>query len=56
MKLKLAVRDVTGKLVAEGTAVKQLDITEVANGTYLLYISDMEGKLLRADKVTKTTN
>ncbi len=33
-----------------------MDITEVANGMYLLYISDMDGKLLRADKVTKTAN
>jgi hypothetical protein len=56
VKLKLAIRDVTGKVVAEGTGVKELDITDAASGTYLLYISDMDGKLLRADKVTKTAN
>ena len=27
-----------------------------ANGMYLLYISDMDGQLLRAEKVTKTNN
>lgn len=54
VKVKLALRDVTGKVVAEAAGVKEMDITTVANGMYLLYISDMNGKLLRADKVTKT--
>jgi hypothetical protein len=56
IQVKLALRDVTGKVVAEGEGVKELDITEAASGVYLLYISDMQGKLLRAEKVTKTSN
>ncbi len=56
VKVKLTLRDVTGKVVLESSAVKEMDLTNVASGMYLLYISDMSGKLLRADKVTKTTN
>jgi hypothetical protein len=56
VKVKLNLRDVTGKTVAEDEAVKEMDITKVANGMYLLYISDMNGKTLRIDKVTKTDN
>jgi hypothetical protein len=56
VQVKLALRDVTGKVVAEAEAVKEMDITKVASGMYLLYISDMDGKTLRIDKVTKTDN
>ncbi len=56
VKVRLALRDVTGKIVLEASEVKSLDLTELANGMYLLYISDLDGKLLRADKVTKTAN
>jgi hypothetical protein len=54
VKVKLALHDVTGKVVARAADVKQMDITGVANGMYLLYISDMNGNTLRIDKVTKT--
>jgi hypothetical protein len=56
VKVKLNLRDVTGKTVSEAVAVKEMDITKVASGMYLLYISDMDGKTLRIDKVTKTDN
>jgi hypothetical protein len=54
VKVKVALRDVTGKVVLEASEVKEIDLGDVANGTYLLYISDMDGHLLRAEKVTKT--
>ncbi|MBS1630199.1 MAG: hypothetical protein JST27_09095 [Bacteroidetes bacterium] len=56
VKVKLALHDVTGKVVAEAVDVKQLDISRVANGTYLLFIYDMNGNAMRIDKVTKTAN
>ncbi len=56
VKVKAVLRDVTGKTVVEGTAVKQLNLGDIAAGMYLLYISDMDGHLLKAEKVTKTAN
>ncbi len=56
VKVQLVLRDVTGKAVIEESEVKQIDLTNVASGMYLLYISNMDGKLLRVDKVTKNTN
>ena len=56
VKIKVALRDVTGRSLIEASDVKQIDMGDVANGIYLLYISDMDGQLLRAEKVTKTTN
>jgi len=56
VKVQLVLRDVTGKAVIEESEVKQIDLTSVASGMYLLYISDMNGKLLRVDKVTKNAN
>jgi hypothetical protein len=54
VKVKVALRDVTGKAVIEAENVKEIDLGDVANGVYLLYISDLEGRLLKAEKVTKT--
>jgi hypothetical protein len=54
VKVKASLHDVAGKIVAEESGVKQMDISRVANGMYLLYIYDMNGKALRIDKVTKS--
>ena len=54
VRVKVALRDVTGKALIEESDVKTIDMGDVANGVYLLYISDMDGHLLRAEKVTKT--
>jgi len=40
--------------VLEATDVKEINLGDIANGMYLLYISDLDGQLLRAEKVTKT--
>jgi len=52
--VKLTVQDVTGKTIIEASNVKSIDLGDIANGTYLLYITDMEGHLLRTEKVTKS--
>jgi hypothetical protein len=54
VKIRAVLRDVAGKSVLDVSDVKQIDLGDVANGMYLLYISDMEGKLLKAEKITKT--
>lgn len=54
VKVKVVLRDVAGKSVLEASDVKQINLGDIANGMYLLYISDMNGTLLRADKITKT--
>lgn len=56
VKVKVSLHDVTGKIVAEASDVKQLDISRVANGMYLLYIYDMNGNAMRIDKINKTAN
>jgi hypothetical protein len=56
VKIKVSLRDVTGKAVLEGSDVKEIDLGDVANGTYLLYVSTMDGQLLKVEKVTKTNN
>jgi hypothetical protein len=56
VKVKVALRDVAGKTVLEASDVKQINLGDIANGMYMLYISDMNGVLLRAEKVTKTAN
>ena len=56
VKVKVILRDVTGKAVIEASNVKEIDLGDVANGMYLLYISDLDGRLLKAEKVTKTNN
>lgn len=54
VKVKVVLRDVAGKSILEASDVKQINLGDIANGMYMLYISDMNGTLLRADKITKT--
>ena len=52
----VALRDVTGKTILSASNVKKIDMGDVASGIYLLYISDMDGHILRIEKVTKKSN
>jgi hypothetical protein len=54
VKVKLNLRDVSGKVVMSGDAVKELDLTNLADGMYLLYITNMEGQLIKAEKINKS--
>jgi hypothetical protein len=56
VKVNAVLRDVTGKVVLEASEVKQLNLGDVAAGMYMLYITDTNGTLLRADKITRTAN
>jgi hypothetical protein len=56
VKVKVSLRDVTGKAVIEASDVKEIDLGDVANGTYLLYITSMDGQLLKVEKLTRTNN
>jgi len=51
--IKISLRDVTGKAVFEASNVKSIALGDIASGTYLLFITDLEGHLLRTEKVTK---
>lgn len=54
--LKVALRDAMGRTILEASDVKKIDLGDVANGAYLLFISDKEGHLLKVEKVVKRTN
>ena len=54
VKVKVVLRDVAGKSVLEAEDVKTIDLGDIANGMYCCYISDLDGQLLKAEKVTKT--
>ncbi len=55
VKVNLLLRDVTGKAVLKANDAEELNIGQLADGMYLLYITDMQGGLIRAEKVTKST-
>jgi hypothetical protein len=54
VKIKVVLRDVTGRSVLEDKDVHEIDMSDIATGPYLLYITDMEGQLLRIVKLTKS--
>ena len=56
VKVNVALRDVTGRTVMIANGVKEIDVTAVANGVYVLYINDTEGHTLKVEKVTKTND
>ena len=51
--VNLSLRDASGKIVMEATNLKSIDLGDIANGTYLLFITDLKGQLLRTERLTK---
>ncbi len=56
VKVNLVIRDITGKAVVHADDATELNIENLADGMYLLYISDAQGQLIRAEKITKSSN
>jgi len=56
MNVNLVLRDVTGKAVRKSEGIARLDLENLADGLYLLYISDATGQLIRAEKITKASH
>ena len=56
VKVKLVLRDVTGKVVLKSEDSRELDVERIADGMYLLYITTQDGRLIRAEKITKSHN
>lgn len=55
-KVKITLSDVAGKPVFRGYSDQPVDMKEMANGWYLLQVTDNAGRLIRAEKVTKLGN
>ncbi|XZF13384.1 T9SS type A sorting domain-containing protein [Chitinophagaceae bacterium MMS25-I14] len=54
VKVNISVRDLSGKVVLFAPDAQKVDITSVANGVYMMMITDTEGHLLKVEKVFKT--
>lgn len=51
--LKAVVRDVQGRLVLEGNAVREIDLSKNASGIYLLQLYNDRGELVRSERLTR---
>jgi hypothetical protein len=54
VKVTVALQDITGRLVLKIVDAKQIDMRGLADGTYMLLISDQQGRLIKTEKITKT--
>ena len=54
--VNVVVRSVDGKAVLTQNKVKTLDICNLANGIYMLHLSDDKGQLLKVEKLVKSKN
>lgn len=54
VKVNAVVRDVTGRLITTVTNAKQIDVRALANGTYMLFITDEYGNLVKMEKLVKS--
>ncbi len=52
--VNISLRDVTGRVVMNGYNAKQVDISNLADGAYLLIITDADGLLLKTEKLMKS--
>ncbi len=52
-QVNVTLRDLTGRMIEQVDNVKQLDMTGMPDGYYMLMISDKNGVMIKAEKVMK---
>ena len=55
VKVNISLRDVTGRVVLKVEDAKQVDMSQLADGTYLLLINDQQGRLMKIEKLIKSS-
>ncbi|XZF15684.1 immunoglobulin domain-containing protein [Chitinophagaceae bacterium MMS25-I14] len=53
VKVNIVVRDLQGRVILEQKDAKQVDLGQVADGLYMMQISDTDGHLLKVEKLQK---
>jgi len=53
VKMRITVSSIEGKLLMEENGVNQIDISNLANGVYMLSVYDEAGNLLKVDRLLK---
>ncbi|MFA6151802.1 MAG: T9SS type A sorting domain-containing protein [Chitinophagaceae bacterium] len=51
--LNASLTDLSGRVIVSQTDVKDIDVAALANGMYLLNLTDSEGKLIHVEKINK---
>jgi len=52
--VNIAVRDITGRTLLVKENVKQLDLGDLADGVYMIFVSESNGRLLKTEKLFKS--
>ncbi len=52
-KVNVSLRDITGRVILKADNATQIDVSELAGGSYLLFISDEQGHLIKTEKLIK---
>jgi len=53
ISIDVVIRNIEGKIIIRKNATKLIDLSQIANGTYLMEFYDSNGILLKRDKLTK---
>jgi hypothetical protein len=54
IKVNVSLHDATGRIVLKKNEVTELDLSQLADGPYMLFITDQDGRSLKTEKVLKT--
>jgi hypothetical protein len=55
MAVQITVRDYTGKIVIETENTNLVDLTNFADGMYMVFLNDLNGNFLKVEKLMKST-
>ncbi len=53
IEVNARLTDITGRVVAEQKNAKVMETASLAEGLYLLTLTDKEGKLIKVEKINK---
>jgi hypothetical protein len=54
VSVNVAVRDLTGKVILAQDNVKEINLEGIADGVYMIFVSDKQGRLLKTEKLFKS--
>lgn len=54
IRVNIAVRDLSGRVILAKEDAKQADLNGIADGVYMILISDQEGRLIKTEKLFKS--
>jgi hypothetical protein len=54
VRVNIAIRDLSGRVVLKQEDAREVNLDGIADGVYMILVSDREGRLIKTEKLFKS--